>query len=73
MHADFCGSEGSIYYGIPFVTVDSDPLKAQTFPPGPTSFVTYPTESDKLAGEVVVGWDGGQAGWGGVIIDSRAE
>jgi hypothetical protein len=54
MHADFAGHDGEgstlINYGIPFSTVDSDAAKGQAFPPGPTQFFQYPTESDRLAG-----------------------
>jgi len=54
MHADFAGHEGSgattVLWGIPFITVDSDPSKSQSFAPGPTDFYLYPTESDLKAG-----------------------
>ena len=54
MHADFAGYDntgaGLIYYGVPFVGVDSDPLRGQKFPMGPTDFNLYPTESDVRAG-----------------------
>jgi hypothetical protein len=57
MFPDFASSSGSgsstIWAGIPFVTVDSDPTKCESnqFPPGPTDFYRYPTESDTTAGE----------------------
>jgi hypothetical protein len=54
MHADFASSDntgaGVINYGIPFSIVDSDPAKGQAFPPGPTNFYMYPTESDVKSG-----------------------
>lgn len=55
MHADFAGHDGpvntnTIYYGIPFLTVDSRPSKQQAFNPGPTDFYLYPSESDLTAG-----------------------
>lgn len=56
MHADFGGHEvdtgGIILYGIPFITVDSNPVKGQQFPPGPTLWDEddYGDEIDRNAG-----------------------
>jgi hypothetical protein len=59
IHPDFASSTdtgaGIIQDGIPFMTVDSNPAKAQQFPPGPTIFNMYPSESDVTAGELVDG------------------
>lgn len=55
IHPDFASTTdtgaGLIPDGIPFITVDSNPAKSQQFPPGPTVFNMYPTESDVTAGE----------------------
>jgi hypothetical protein len=56
MHADFGGHEvdtgGIILYGIPFITVDSNRVKGQQFPPGPTLWDEddYGDEIDRNAG-----------------------
>jgi hypothetical protein len=49
MHPDFGpGSPTPAPYGIPFIVVDSS---TQTFPPGPTNFTLYRSESDVTAGK----------------------
>jgi len=61
MHMDFGGHDtldtGNILYGIPFSVVDSNPVKGQQFPPGPTLWDedNYDGEIDEDAGELLRG------------------